>query len=296
VLARLRPRITYANVVATLALFLAIGGGTAFALVAANQVNSESIIDGEVKNPDIAADSVGTGKLFDGSVLRPDIGDNAVGSGELVNDSATGDDIAAGAIGSAELATFAVDTVDLRPSAVTGSKIATDAVRADEIDAGAVGSSEIAADAVGGSELAGGSVRAAEHGRLPGVRVDRSSNQAIADGGEVNLNWTRDVYDPDGMHSTSEDLSTIRIPVAGRYLITGTGVVTEDSALHQLHILELTKNNVVQAGEDSQDRSERHSISTIVAAAEGDAIRMKMFCLHHCTIGQQNMAVQWLGP
>jgi hypothetical protein len=70
---QLRSRLTYANVVATLALFLAVGGGTAFAVVAANQVDSNSIINGQVKKPDIGANSVGTGKVIDNSLKGADI-------------------------------------------------------------------------------------------------------------------------------------------------------------------------------------------------------------------------------
>ena len=66
--ARLRKYLTFANVASGIALFVSIGGGTAFAVVAANQVNSQSIVNGQVKNPDLAPDSVGTGKIGDGKV------------------------------------------------------------------------------------------------------------------------------------------------------------------------------------------------------------------------------------
>ena len=50
-------RLSYANVVATVALFLALGTGTAYA---ANTVFSTDIVDGEVKGVDIAQNTVGT--------------------------------------------------------------------------------------------------------------------------------------------------------------------------------------------------------------------------------------------
>ncbi len=46
----LRPRLTYANVVASLALFVALRG-TAYAV---NTVGSTDIIDGQVKSVDVA--------------------------------------------------------------------------------------------------------------------------------------------------------------------------------------------------------------------------------------------------
>jgi hypothetical protein len=305
-LRRLRPRITYANVASTLALAAALGGGTAYALTAPNEVNSASIIDGEVKNPDIAGSSIGTGKIGDNTLTGDDIAPGAIGTSELSDGAVASQKIALGTIQDANialgtitgqrLATGTLTTRELGIASVASSELQPSSVNASEISADAVGSSEIAAGAVGTSELAGGSVRTAQLGRLPGVRVDRSTAQGIADGGETDLNWTRDVYDPDGMHSTASDLSTVTIPVAGRYMISGTGFIDEDASLHNLHILTLTKNNAVQTGESSQTATSRHSISTIVAAGQGDAIRMHLLCLHHCTINQQNLAVQWMGP
>jgi hypothetical protein len=53
---RIRARLTYANVTATLALFLALGLGTAWA-IENNSVKSKHIKDGEVKPQDLADSS-----------------------------------------------------------------------------------------------------------------------------------------------------------------------------------------------------------------------------------------------
>lgn len=55
-LSRLISKLTYANVVATLALFLALGGGLAWAL-ANNSVKSKHIKDGQVKPNDLSPTS-----------------------------------------------------------------------------------------------------------------------------------------------------------------------------------------------------------------------------------------------
>jgi hypothetical protein len=74
----IRSRITYANVVGSLALFVALGGSTyAAATIGAdsikdNAVHSNHIADGQVKNADLAAGSIGTGKVIDGSLLAQD--------------------------------------------------------------------------------------------------------------------------------------------------------------------------------------------------------------------------------
>jgi hypothetical protein len=51
---RLRDRLTYANVISTLALFLVLTGGTAVALSGSNTVFSDDIVDGQVKSPDLS--------------------------------------------------------------------------------------------------------------------------------------------------------------------------------------------------------------------------------------------------
>ena len=88
-LARLRPRVTFANVCSFLALLIALGTGSAYA---ANTVFSTDIVDGEVKTadiannavpaprsrrpgrqPDIGADAVDGSKIFDASIAHADL-------------------------------------------------------------------------------------------------------------------------------------------------------------------------------------------------------------------------------
>jgi hypothetical protein len=78
-LAKLRSRMTYANVMSTLAVFLALGTGTAFAVAAANSVVSSSIKDGEVKNPDVGADAVNGAKVSANSLTGTDINESSLG-------------------------------------------------------------------------------------------------------------------------------------------------------------------------------------------------------------------------
>ena len=99
-----RERLTYANVVATLALFIALTGGVVYAAnkigsrnIAKNAVKSKHIKDGQVKEQDLAANSVGPGSLQG----------NAVNSDQLAPDS----------VGSRELKTAGVSAEDLDPSA-----------------------------------------------------------------------------------------------------------------------------------------------------------------------------------
>jgi hypothetical protein len=91
-LRKLRPRSAY-DVMAALALFLVVAGGSAYAVVAANQVNSNSIINGQVKNQDLATNSVGTGKIKPHGVKISDLGTNSVSSEKVGADALNGGDV-----------------------------------------------------------------------------------------------------------------------------------------------------------------------------------------------------------
>lgn len=67
-LARLRGRITFANVVSVIALFGALGLGTAWALEA-NSVESRHIVNGQVKGADVAEGTLG--KVPQAAVAQP---------------------------------------------------------------------------------------------------------------------------------------------------------------------------------------------------------------------------------
>ncbi len=75
-----RPRLTYANIVSTLALFLALGGGAAYA---ASKIHSGDIAKGAVKTSKMSKRAVTSGKLAIGAVRSNQIADGAVGSKQI---------------------------------------------------------------------------------------------------------------------------------------------------------------------------------------------------------------------
>jgi hypothetical protein len=74
------------NVIAIIALVIALGGGTAYAV---NTVRSSDIVDGQVQSVDlgtnavtnakIAANAIGSGKVVDGSITGADINESTLG-------------------------------------------------------------------------------------------------------------------------------------------------------------------------------------------------------------------------
>ena len=62
---KLRARLTYANVASSIALFVALSTGAAYA---ANTVFSTDIVNGEVKTADLDGSAVTTGKIANGAV------------------------------------------------------------------------------------------------------------------------------------------------------------------------------------------------------------------------------------
>lgn len=140
-LSKLRSRRpSHATVVAYLALFLALGGTSAYA---ANTVFSTDIVDGEVKHADLAGNSVTSTNIFNGSVLNPEIGDGAVDSSKVADESLTSNDLATNSVGPTEAQPDSIDTDELFDGGVLGVDLA----------AGAVGNSQLASNAVSGSKV-----------------------------------------------------------------------------------------------------------------------------------------------
>jgi hypothetical protein len=97
-LAKLRPRLTFANVISAIALFVALATGGAYA---ANTIRSTDIVDGEVKTPDLA----------DNAVTTPKIKPNSIGSGRVVDNSLQSVDVANRAITPAKIGTLPASRV-----------------------------------------------------------------------------------------------------------------------------------------------------------------------------------------
>lgn len=83
---RALAHLTYANLVSTAALVVALGAGTAYA---ANTIGSPDLIDGDVQHVDLSATAVEGDRIVDGSVGHADLGATAVGGDRVTDGSLT---------------------------------------------------------------------------------------------------------------------------------------------------------------------------------------------------------------
>lgn len=93
------PKLSYANVVATLALFITLGGVSYAAVkLAPNSVRSGTIVNGQVKSADIGTGQVTSADVRDGSIRAKDIARGAI-PGAVTGVGATGGTGTSGAAG-----------------------------------------------------------------------------------------------------------------------------------------------------------------------------------------------------
>lgn len=93
---RSRRRLSYANIMSTVAVFLVVAGGTAFAAssLAPNSVGSKTVKDNALKTIDLKdGKAVSSDDVIDASLTGTDLADNAVSSAKVADDSLTGTDI-----------------------------------------------------------------------------------------------------------------------------------------------------------------------------------------------------------
>ena len=95
-----RKRITYANVVSTLTLFLVLGGGAAYA---AKKLTTNDIKKGAIKTKLLAKNAVSSAKIASNAVKARNIAPGAVGGKQLAADSVDGSKVLNGSLTPADL-------------------------------------------------------------------------------------------------------------------------------------------------------------------------------------------------
>ena len=96
----IRKKLTYANVMSSLAVFLVLGGATAFAAtqLAKNSVGSAQLKPGAVTATKIRQHSVTGSKIADGTITGSDIAPKSISGSSIAPGSISGSSIAPGSI------------------------------------------------------------------------------------------------------------------------------------------------------------------------------------------------------
>lgn len=104
---QIRRHVTYANVMSSFAVFLILGGATAFAAVqkiGANEIKANSIKTGKIVKEAVTAGKIKNGavietKIGDGAVTTNKLADNAVTTPKIANDAVDGDKVKESSLG-----------------------------------------------------------------------------------------------------------------------------------------------------------------------------------------------------
>jgi hypothetical protein len=112
---QIRSRLSYANVVSTLALLLALGMGSAYA---ANQLAPKSVGAKQLRPGAVTAD-----KIRKNAVTAPKLEAQAVKQGKIANGAISAEKIANGVVTAAKIATGAVGPDKVPDDSLTGEKV-----------------------------------------------------------------------------------------------------------------------------------------------------------------------------
>ena len=198
---QIRKRLTYANVMSTIAAFLALGGAAAFAAT------------------NLPANSVGTGQLQKNAVRTGKIAPEAVRAGKLAKNAVTTDRLREGSVATKSIAKLAVNAGRLANLGVTTGKLANEAVGTGKLGSEAVTTGKLGSEAVNNGRLANNAVN---NGKLADNAVTSNKIQdgqvLAADLGPINVKTAV---------ATESKTGSIQVAVScgsGERLISGGGL------------------------------------------------------------------------
>jgi hypothetical protein len=125
---RFLPKLNYSNAIATMALFVALGGVAVAAGLPKNSVGPNQLKRGAVTPAKLRKAAVTSGKLAQKSVVTGKLGPSAVLPGNIGNGAVTTAKIGAGAVIASSIKNGVITTNKLNNNAVTTPKLANGSV------------------------------------------------------------------------------------------------------------------------------------------------------------------------
>lgn len=122
------PKLSYSNVIASIALFVALGGAAVAAGLPRNSVGTNQLKRGAVTPAKLRKAAVLSGKLAPKSVIAGKLGPNAVLPGNIGNGAITSAKLGAGSVIASTIKNSVVTTNKLNNGAVTTQKLANGSV------------------------------------------------------------------------------------------------------------------------------------------------------------------------
>jgi hypothetical protein len=144
-----RPQMSYSNVIATIALFVALGGAAVAAGVPKNSVGTKQLKRGAVTAAKLKRGAVTSGKIAPQAVTAGKLGANAVLPGNLGNGVISTEKLGDGSVIAAKIRNGSVTTNKLNNEAVTTAKLGDSAVTNGKLADGSVSVSKLGKGVIG---------------------------------------------------------------------------------------------------------------------------------------------------
>jgi hypothetical protein len=129
----LRSKLTFSNLIASLALFIALGGAAVAAGLAKNSVGTKQLKPNAVTAAKIKNGAVNSHKLAHAAVVSGKIAGNSISSGVLQNESVIAAKLAKNSVTNGSIANGVVGTNKLGNNVVTTAKLADGSVTAGKL-------------------------------------------------------------------------------------------------------------------------------------------------------------------
>jgi hypothetical protein len=195
---QIRKRLTYANVMSSIAVFLVVGGATAFAALGKNTVGTKQIKKNAVTTQKIKNNAVSGPKLQANSATTDKIADGAVTGSKLAGGSVSTDKITDGAVTGGKLGNGSVTAEKLGGGSVTNEKLGNGSVTNEKLGNGSVTNEKLGNGSVTSEKLAPGAVTTTN---IVGAALIPRGYAFVDTSGKVNPNFTVNI--PDGTHPSA---------------------------------------------------------------------------------------------